>query len=143
MSSQTITPMQAHERIAASARAPLTETRVVSKIAVGEFVRQGDVYLERIASLTEGWTKTDNRQLAPGTSPGSRHVVGAGPALFVSPEMTPRENVGRTVRLLGPQIEAKEAFVLEHPEHAHMALPAGCYQSSYQLDFQQQQAVRD
>lgn len=141
--SPTLTPMQAHERIAEAARKPITETRNVTAIAVGEFARQGDVYLERISSLSKDWTKTGNRQLAPGTSPGSRHVVTKGPTLFVSPELIPRENTRTGVRLLGPQIEAREPFTVEHPEHAHITLPPGLYQASYQLDFQQQQAVRD
>lgn len=135
----TMSPIQAHEQIAAAARAPLTETRTVTNIKIGEFVRQGDVYLERIESITKDWKKTTVRQLAPGTSPGSRHIVTKGPTVFVSPEMVPRVNN----RLLGPQIEAKTSFTVEHPEHAHITLPAGCWQASFQLDWQQQQAVRD
>lgn len=139
----TLTPMQAHERIAESAKAPLTEARVVTKMKAGEFARQGDVYLERIDGLTKGWSETKNHQLAPGTSPGSRHVVSQGPRLFVSPTANPTDRTKQGTRLLGPQIVAKEAFTVEHPEHAHITLPAGTYQSSYQLDFNQQRAVRD
>lgn len=140
---KTMTPIQAHERIAEAAKQPLTTTRVVTGIKVGEFARQGDVYLERIDKLTKGWSKTGNRQLAPGTSPGSRHVVTKGPTLFVSPERAPTERNRTGLRLLGPQIEAKEAFTVEHPEHAHITLPPGVYQTSYQLDWQQQRAVQD
>lgn len=141
--STTMSPIQAHEQIAAAARAPLTETRSIAAIKVGEFARQGDVYLERIDHLSADWQESKNRQLAPGTSPGSRHIVTSGPKLFVSPEMTPRVNNRIGVRLLGPQIEAKEEFTVEHPEHAHITLPPGCYQASFQLDWQQQAAVRD
>ena len=139
----TLTPLQAHERIAASAKAPLTETRVVDKIKIGDFARQGDVYLERISSPSKDWQETKNHQLAPGNSPGSRHVVSQGPRLFVSPTANPTDRTRQGTRLLGPQIVAKESFTVEHPEHAHITLPAGTYQSSYQLDFNQQRAVRD
>lgn len=140
---QTITPLQAHEAIAEAAKAPLVEHRQIAALKVGEFARQGDVYVERIAKVNSDWKATTNRQLAPGTSPGSRHVVTHGPVLFVSPEASPRETTSRGVRLLGPQISAAEAFTVEHPEHAHLCLPPGDYQVSYQLDFNQQRAVRD
>lgn len=141
--STTLSPIQAHEQIAASARSALTETRVVTQIAVGEFARQGDVYLTRIKARNKDWKPSQNRQLAPGTSPGSRHVVTKGPRLYVSAELSPREQRGNVVRLLGPQIVAKEPFTVEHPEHAHITLPAGTYQCSYQLDYVRQEAVRD
>lgn len=137
------TPAEAHAKIAAAAERPLSDVRHVAKIKVGQFIRQGDIYLTRIAKRAPNWQPTGNRQLAPGTSPGSRHVVGAGPRLFVSPEAIPREVKGRTVRLLGPQVEADKSFALEHPEHAHFELPAGTYQVSFQLDYAQQSAVRD
>lgn len=140
---QTITPLQAHEEIAKAAKSPLADHRQIVALTVGEFARQGDVYIERIGKVDPAWKATTNRQLAPGTSPGSRHVVTHGPMLFVSPEVNPRETTRRGVRLLGPQIHAKEAFIIEHPEHAHLCMPPGDYQTSYQLDHNQQRAVRD
>ena len=140
---QTLSPIQAHEAIAEAAKAPLVEHRQIASMKVGEFARQGDVYVERIAKINADWKESPNRQLAPGTSPGSRHVVTHGPTLFVSPETNPRETTRRGVRLLGPQIHAEKSFTVEHPEHAHLCLPPGDYQVSYQLDFNQQRAVRD
>lgn len=140
---QTMTPIQAHEEIAKAAQSPLVDHRVITDIKVGEFARQGDVYVERIAATTKGWNATTNRQLAPGTSPGSRHVVTKGPTLFVSPTANPQDRTRGGVRLLGPQIHADKAFTIEHPEHAHLCLPPGDFQVSYQLDFNQQRAVRD
>jgi hypothetical protein len=43
----------------------------------------------------------------------------------------------------GPIIEATEAFMIQHPEHAHFQLPAGTYQVTYQLDFATRERVRD
>jgi hypothetical protein len=42
--------------------------------SLGDVVRQGDLYLIAIESLPNG-KKTKERQLVPGTTQGSRHVV--------------------------------------------------------------------
>lgn len=140
---QTMTPLQAHEEITKAAQSPLVESRQIANIAIGEFVRQGDVYLQRIAAVDKTWAPIKNRQLAPGASPGSRHVVTQGPVLLASPIANPQERARGGVRLLGPQIHAEKPFTVEHPEHAHLCMPAGDFQVSYQLDFNQQRAVRD
>lgn len=135
---QTLTPIEAHERVAAAAREPLTEIRNVDAIAVGEWIRQGDVYLERVSKRPSEWKeKTKNRQLAPGATQGSRHILAAGPTIYAKP-------TGADI-LLGPVIVAKDRFVLEHPEHAHFSLPAGTYQCRYQQDYaeKERRAVRD
>lgn len=139
----TMTPLEAHQEIEKAAKSPIVEHRQIDKIKVGEFARQGDVYLTRIDGIDKDWQPNGNRQLAPGTSPGSRHVVTKGPVLHVSPEANPVDRTGGNVRLLGPQIHAEKPFTVEHPEHAHLCMPPGNYQVSYQLDFNQQRAVRD
>lgn len=139
----TLSPIQAHEAISKAAANPDTAVRIVDAIAIGEHVRQGDVYLQRIDKRTADWKATTNRQLAPGTSQGSRHIVDGSMKLYASPDARPLDRTGNTVRLLGPQIVAKEPFMLTHPEHAHFQMPAGVYQCSYQLDWSSQQAVRD
>lgn len=137
------TVIEAHEAITQSAKTADHETRIIDSITVGEHVRQGDLYLERIAKADTRWRSTTNRQLAPGVSTGSRHVAEGAVAVSVSPEANPIDRSGRVPRLLGPQISAKEAFTVTHPEHAHMRLPPGDYQVLYQLDYQRQRAVRD
>ena len=42
--------------------------------SLGDVVRQGDLYLVAIEALPKG-TATRERQLVPGTTQGSRHVV--------------------------------------------------------------------
>ena len=144
MASQTITPTQAHERIVAAAAKPLTEVRRVPSLAIGEHIRQCDVYLQRIKSCHPKWLETKERQLAPGNSAGSRHVI-TGPSVqvYAPPAGQTVDRRGNHPRLLGPQINAPEGCTLTHPEHAHFELPPGSYQVSYQLDWAQQQAVRD
>lgn len=138
---QTIT--EAHEAINVAAKSADNKMRIVDKIDVGEYARQGDLYLLRIDKINERWVPTENTQLAPGVSSGSRHVADGSVSIFRSPEAIPIDRNGRAPRLLGPQVSSSEGFVVTHPEHAHIQLPAGTYQVLYQLDFQRQRAVRD
>lgn len=140
----TLSPLQAHERIVAVGVTASPDTRVIATMAVGEWCRQGDVMLIRINDLSADWLPTDDMQLAPGTTQGSRHIVTSRCRIRRSPEARPivRLRDGR-VRLLGPQIQSAERLVVSHPEHAHMDLPPGCYQVSYQTDIRTQEAVRD
>lgn len=110
------------------------KTRVISKektLPIGHTVRQGDVMITRHALGTKfkGLTATDNRQLAPGATVGSRHILRADKSLKI------QNRKGAGV-LQGPIVDAPEGFYLEHPTHAHMdcKLP-GTYEVSYPRDF--------
>lgn len=118
------------------------------------WIRQGDVYVVAIKAVTADWAPTKNRQLAPGLSLGSRHVVEGDVEIFAPPtpntRLEMRTDVDKEKRswtisscLLGPQIVAKEAFKIVHPRHAHFALPAGTYQVVYQTDPVSRQRVID
>lgn len=141
---KTLTPIEAHEKIVAAGKINTPETRVVKAIETGEWVRQGDIMVVRIPTITKGWHTTTERQLAPGTTQGSRHVAVGKVTVFRSPDARPIERCpdGR-IRLLGPQITAPGRLIIEHPEHAHMDLPPGDYQVSFQTDIRTQNAVRD
>ena len=115
---------------------PLGEMRVTDSFPIGnKYVRQGDVYLTRLASFDATKYKvTQNRQLAPGNSPGSRHTV--SDAVTVC-EPTNKEEIVTTksgYRVMGVVVEAKERWTVMHPDHADMSLPEGIYQISYQCD---------
>ena len=97
--------------------APRPELRVVQSIEVGQAVRQGDVYITRIADITNK-NEAKSWQLAPGTSKGSRHIVEQRESVRVYAYS------GSDVTT-GPQIGAKTCFCVTHPEHADIKLPAG------------------
>ena len=101
------------------------DTKYVRAISSGQAVRQGDVYLERIESAPEGWAETSERQLAPGTSQGSRHVAEGQVRVLVGHDPGP---------LQGPVIVARARWTLRHPEHADVSMPAGTYRVTYQRD---------
>lgn len=128
------------ENIQKSAK-PMQAVRVVESMKIGQVARQGDIYLERTKSVEGKGAVLKSRQLAPGTSKGSRHIVQEGKniKLFSS---TPSLN-GRFQFQVGPSIEAETEFSVTHPEHATLKLPAGCFQVWFQADILRQQRVKD
>jgi len=125
------------------AKDPLKETRVIDSISIGQHVRQGDVYIQRIASVND-WKTTENRQLAPGTTMGSRHTVDGSVVVLANPNGAQVERITRNkARCLGPQLLSKDRFTIAHPEHADMSLPGGTYQCYFQVDSQSMKRVED
>lgn len=142
----TMTALQAHERIVAASTKPAKEVRRFATMAVGDSARQGDCYFLRISAPAD-WKPTADRQLAPGVSRGSRHIVTSKSTVLANPEPGRVERVrirGRIcARIAGPQITGTERVVVEHPEHAWLDMPPGHYQVYYQVDQRTQRAVRD
>lgn len=124
------------------AESPLKETRVVDAMEIDDWVRQGDVYLVRIARADD-WKETKNRQLAIGTTIGSRHTVDDSVTVLANPTngQVMREGVKTVCR--GPQVVSNDRFTVGHPEHADISLPGGTYQVQFQVDPQSLQRVKD
>ena len=116
-------------------------TRHVHQIQVGQAVRQGDVYLVRVPDTHPHGATLAGRQLAIGTTRGSRHVAEA-PAQVFAGTTAPQ---GLVNPLLGPCVVVPEGerAIVTHPEHAHVSLPAGVYQVTHQLNPRTQQRVSD
>ena len=132
---ESISAFEAHTKVQEAANSLATpKVRVVEKIGVEQAVRQGDVYLTRIASIPKDVRPIQDRQLAPGTSQGSRHVV-AG-------DVTVHARVTESNPLQGPYLKSGKGFVVEHPEHGHIELPGGCYSVTYQRDFASEELAR-
>lgn len=124
-----------------------TVTRKLDECPVGAVLHQGDVYLHRVADDHPHGAELGTRQVAVGTTIGSRHVVvGSQLKVFAGVKLPDRVKAMPWCRgsdLLGPVVVAGEAFVLTHPEHAHHECPAGKYQVTYQADFSTRQRVSD
>lgn len=86
--------------------------------SLGDVVRQGDLYLVCVESA-EG-EPTDNRQLAPGTTQGSRHVAVGN---VVVRRGSPLADVPEELR--GPSMDCLGETTIAHPEHGDKILPAG------------------
>lgn len=137
-----------HAQIEKIAKAkPDRNLRINRRNDVGSVpVHQGDVYLHRVADDHPRGDKLGTRQVAVGTTVGSRHIVEGDVEVFAGKKLPPGVKVPSwtTERdLLGPVVVAKEAFTLTHPEHAHHRLPAGTYQVTYQADYTTRSRVQD
>lgn len=140
MTTATLNTAEVVEKVQRSAK-KMQEMRECPEMKVGQFARQGDIYIERISSISKEGKEVKSHQLAPGTSKGSRHVVQAeqGVKIFQS-----APNLGaRALFQVGPAIEAACDFVISHPEHAWMKMKKGLYQIWYQLDFHRKERVKD
>lgn len=115
----------------------------IEAIKVGQAVRQGDIYIHCVPSnhahgaLRRG---REARQLAVGQSHGARHLA-LFPAIVYGGTTLPSTCNERT--FLGPCVISMDRFVVAHPEHAHISLPAGAYQVTHQMDAMTLDRVRD
>lgn len=144
----TKTATQAHEAIQQAAEQASPELRYVDTPTT---VRQGDVYFRpygRRKQLSYAFARGNvtvkktafteeirDRQLAPGTTQGSRHIVeGDGVRIYRDP--TNRHP------LIGVLLVVEQRCTITHPEHAHISLPPGEYQVSFQDDVMQNEISR-
>lgn len=110
--------------------------RISNAVSVGDVVRQGDLYFECIEKLPEG-KPTSNRQLVPGTTQGSRHILD-GDVKIVKDAQFKR----MPATLVGPAFEAIGDVTATHPEHGHKVFPAGTFWQTYGQQAYDQEMIR-
>ena len=108
--------------------------------AIGKHVRQGDIYIVRVADDHAHGGPIENRQLAQGTSKGSRHIA-EPPATVYEGTTQPAKAMGTV--FLGPCVQSDAEFRISHPEHSDVIVPAGTYQIVHQMDARTQKRVQD
>lgn len=128
---------QVLSQITQEAEAHTTEERFIRTADIGQVARQGDIYLRRVPDNHRRGDEIQDRQLAPGTTKGSRHVVEAGEHVTL---YAPQDSMDP---LAGPVIVARERFRVTHPEHADFSLPSGTWEVGYQLDARTRRRVAD
>jgi hypothetical protein len=110
---------QAPERIVNDSPRTFTD----ADFPVGSVAHQGDVILVRLAVMPAGVSKPrQSRQVADGTTQGSRHILDGGVAFdFAAPG-----DVAKAIRSVCPKADVGEQYigpvfttpcVLTHPEH--------------------------
>ena len=124
-----LTTIQAVDNVVESAKTAKKATRVWDTNILAPVARQGDVYLRRLpleAEFAREMKLAETRQIAPGDTPGSRHVLNEGPQIFNFTDAGPLE---------GPVIRAPEGFYLSHPTHGDIdcRLP-GTYVVTFPVD---------
>jgi hypothetical protein len=107
------------------------KTEKVSTMSIGDVVRQGDIYITRIASLPNSAKPINDRQLASGTTQGSRHVLKGGSlysadASELAKLIKSASGATIPVELIGPVFVPEADVTIEHPEHGHRILPREC-----------------
>lgn len=169
---KTLTPLEIHEQIAGYAKTASQEVRRLERtMKIGEWARQGDLYLIAIkavpkgAKLVAGTTeialaeeRKDLKEIphngstggAPLRHPRSEIQLAQGTTMGSRHMLQMREGitfyrVATPGPLDGGTIEAKGRCYITHPEHAHVDLPAGIYEVRYQTDLgaDELRAVRD
>lgn len=146
---KVVTEIQKH-----AASKKMKEYRIIRVFGDAKSARQGDVYVMRVPDSAVFGKPTQDRQLAPGTSKGSRHVVAGEAEMFTdweAPKMlfakaatalgVNRERILEALK--GPAIRSKGAFRITHPEHADYTLPGGSYITWGQLDPTTMRRVQD
>lgn len=107
--------------------------------SIGDGVWQGDVGLELVAAVPDGCTlarrpSERDRQLAPGTTQGSRHLIRD----LSTVRFYRRTDAANP--LLGPCFVCKEETVVEHPVHGAVTIAKGhTVQVRYQREWDQEQ----
>lgn len=101
-------------------------------MAIGDYHRQGDVYIQRIKQPSKSELKeiTIRVQIAHGNSQGARHCI-TGATLR---HIRMYEKLNSTV-LDGPIIEAFNPVEIDHPEHGSLTVPPGWYAISFQRQY--------
>lgn len=104
-------------------------------IPVGKWGRQGDIYFHRVDDKHPRGPRTENYQLAEGTSRGARHVamsLNEGDDSVKVYQGTALPAYAEAGTFLGPLVVSEKEFKIFHPEHPHVILPPGCYQITHQ-----------
>ncbi len=99
------------------------DPRTFTDFPIGTVAHQGDVMFVRIASMPAG-KRRKNRQLAEGTTQGSRHILNGGEVFDCEPREVARlinaacRNVNVDARYIGPVFLTKDGEAdVTHPEH--------------------------
>ena len=124
------TTVETFQKIEKKAAESAPFTRKIVNMEIGDVIRQGDVYIERVEKIAPG--KETGRQLAAGNTQGSRHVASGD-------SVTVYEATGDNI-LLGPSIHATRGWTLTHPEHGHFEMPAGNFCVRFQRDYASERA---
>ena len=102
------------------------ETQTIGAASPGDAVRQGDVYLICLAD-DRSFSSTDeikDRQLAPGTTQGSRHVLAGDVTIWKTNPLQNDANGGTLPNeLKGPSFRCNDEVTVTHPEHGDRVLP--------------------
>ena len=115
-------------------------TRFIDVFPLNKKVRQGDVYITRVADDHPHGGRVESRQLAIGNTQGSRHMAGDAFEIFEGTTLPEGVEDGT---FLGPCIKTETRELVKHPEHCWFSIPAGTYQVTHQTDILTRERRKD
>jgi len=144
---KTMTAHQALEIVRTSKLNPKPDPISLNSVnSIGEWVRQGDIYITAVERPMKNCKPIDNfdGQLAVGNSRGSRHCISRNQLSSVKAYHHP-DFGSRTSPEAGMFLEIAKDVEVTHPEHGTVNLGPGCYEVTYQVDFfgKEKSRVRD
>ena len=92
----------------------------------GDYFRQGDLYIWKRDKMPKDLSESKERQLAPGSTKGARHIAEGDVAIFTTKGGD---------ALQGPWLKVESKCTVTHPEHGNVVLPNGNYEITYQRAF--------
>lgn len=118
------------------------ENRIIKEWPIGKSVRQGDLYLHRVELNHLIGDELNIRQIADGTSIGSRHVLLGDVRVYQGKQLPSYVN---KLWPLGCAFDVgNEGATVTHPEHAHIDICVkGRYVVTHQMDMQTMRRVSD
>jgi hypothetical protein len=125
--------------------------RDCSSLKVGDFARQGDIYVVLVGELEEPGAEVKNPQLVPGNTSGANHKVVFQPGLAVHPTKPTKLRAALEKALgapifdvqVGPGVKSKSPWTLTHPHHPDLVNIPGNAQIIYQIDAITRQRAED
>ena len=109
---------------------------ILNEIAIGQYVRQGYVYLCRVDDIQdfEKSLWSNGNQVVQWDSKDKRHMVCSKNSNMLCLSSTPQTGklLEGTSLIVGAFIEAKERFLLVDPIHCPFEMPEGNYQAMYE-----------
>jgi len=116
-----------HESVLLASQSPCKEVRILDECPIGYGGDQGDLLIRRIAQVPEGAILVSDRQLAPGTTQGSRHTVSARVKVYKPSNFGQAIRTGSRdktkCRIQGLIVQDSQPITFEHPEHADHIYP--------------------
>lgn len=118
------------------------ENRIIKEWNIGKSVRQGDIYLHRVNNTHDIGDELDIRQIAEGTSIGSRHILIGDVKVYQGVKLPSYVN---KLWPLGYTFDVgEEGATVTHPEHAHIDICVkGRYVVTHQMDMMTMKKVSD
>lgn len=118
------------------------EHRIIKDCPIGKGWRQGDIYIHRVSDNHPVGDMLDIRQIADGTSIGSRHILIGDVKVYQGVKLPDYVN---KLWPLGYAFDVgEEGAIITHPEHAYDDICVkGRYVVTHQIDMQTMRRVSD